>query len=367
MIDKRIDKVFFWIVVSLVLLGFFAFTSASLGLLAKEGIKFSDVALNQVFFGIFLGSLALLYFSRVKYTFWQKYGFYIFIASVLATLLVFIPGIGIEHGGAKRWIDLGFVSFQPAEFLKLGLVVYLAALLSSFKPKIKSFSYGFVPLAAVLGVSGLILLSQPDTGTLLVIVITAMTMFIAAGGRWKHVLGFGALGGIAATILVFLRPYIMDRVVTFLDPSKDPLGLSYQIQQSLIAIGSGGIIGKGFGQSLQKFDYLPEAIGDSIFAIWAEEFGFIGAASLIVLFLFFAIRGLRIARISTTHFGRLLAIGLVILIVSQSFINIASMLGVFPITGMPLLFVSHGGTALFFTLLEVGIILNISKYRRERR
>jgi len=157
----------------------------------------------------------------------------------------------------------------------------------------------------------------------------------------------------------------MERVLTFLDPGRDPLGSSYQLQQSLIAVGSGEVAGRGFGQSIQKFEYLPEPTGDSIFAVAAEEFGFIGSTILVGLFLAFAYRGLHIARTAPTQFGGLLVLGLVILIVVQSFINIASMLGLFPLTGMPLLFVSQGGTALFFTLLEAGVILNVSKYRRK--
>ena len=156
----------------------------------------------------------------------------------------------------------------------------------------------------------------------------------------------------------------MDRILTFLNPSSDPLGNGYQIQQSLIAIGSGHIFGRGFGQSVQKFDYLPEPMGDSIFAVFAEEFGFMGALLLLSLFIFFAFRGLKIATHSPDQFGGLLVVGIVILIVSQSFINIGSLIGIFPLTGLPLLFISHGGTALFFALVGVGIVLNVSRYAK---
>jgi cell division protein FtsW len=189
-------------------------------------------------------------------------------------------------------------------------------------------------------------------------------MFVTAGGRWRDVFIAGLIGIIFLAGLAYSRPYIFDRIETFIKPGEDLQGSSYQLNQSLIAIGSGQIFGRGFGQSVQKFNYLPEPIGDSIFAVAAEEWGFVGSTVLIFLFLAFAIRGLKIATWSSDIFGGLLATGIVILITVQSLVNIASMLGVFPLTGMPLLFVSHGGTALFFAMAEVGIILNISKQRQ---
>jgi len=361
---RRSDRLFLGIVIFLVFLGFLVFTSASLGLLAKGNVSFSSVAFKQLFFGIFLGSIALIVVSNIHYRFWKKYSFYIFSFSVISSLLVFIPGVGIEHGGANRWIDLGFVSMQPAEFLKLGFVIYFAAILSSVKSKIGSFKYGVLPAASIIALVSIVLLSQPDTGTLLVIGSTAFVMFLAAGGRWKHV-GIATLFSIAGlAVLAALRPYIKERMLTFLDPARDALGAGYQIQQSLIAIGSGELTGRGFGQSIQKFSFLPEPIGDSIFAVAAEEFGFIGGAVIISTFLFLAFRGIYIAQKSPDTFSGLLVLGIVILIISQSFVNIASMLGVMPLTGLPLLFISKGGTALFVTLLSVGIILNVSKYKR---
>ncbi len=205
---------------------------------------------------------------------------------------------------------------------------------------------------------------QPDTGSVLVIAVAGLAMFVTAGGRWRDVFIAGLIGIIFLAGLAYSRPYIFDRIETFIKPGEDLQGSSYQLNQSLIAIGSGQIFGRGFGQSVQKFNYLPEPIGDSIFAVAAEEWGFVGSTVLIFLFLAFAIRGLKIATWSSDIFGGLLATGIVILITVQSLVNIASMLGVFPLTGMPLLFVSHGGTALFFAMAEVGIILNISKQRQ---
>lgn len=360
---RHADKFLLGIVGLLVFFGFIIFASASLGLLARDGAGFSIVTLKQVFLGIVLGGLALVGTSRLDYRVWKKYAFHLFIFSLVLTTLVFVPVIGLTHGGATRWIDLRIISFQPAEILKLGFVVYLAALLVAFGPKIKTWQYGLLPVGIALAASGLVLINQPDLGTLLVLSITGIAMFIGAGGKWKHVGVIIGVLGLMAAILLLIKPYALERVLTFVDPSRDPLGAGYQIKQSLIAVGSGEIFGRGFGRSIQKFQYLPEPTGDSIFAVAAEEFGFVGSVVLIVLFLLFAFRGFVLACAAPTRFGGLLILGLVILVVSQSFINIAAMLGVAPLTGMPLLFVSQGGTALFFTLLEMGIILNISKQR----
>jgi len=358
------DRFFLITTIILVVLGLAIFTSASLGLLAKDGASFGSVALKQFLFGGLGGSIALVTLSNIHYRQLKKYSFYIFIAGLALSLFVFLPFLGMEHGGAKRWISLGFFSFQPAEFLKLGFVIYFAAILSSVRTRIGTFKHGVLPALTLLGLVGAVLLSQPDTGTFLVILITGFAMFIAIGGRWKHVMGTGMFALLSLGVLILTRPYIKERILTFIDPARDALGAGYQIQQSLIAIGSGELTGRGFGQSIQKFSYLPEPIGDSIFAVSAEEFGFIGAMLIIIAFLTFASRGVFIAQKAPDYFSGLLVLGIVILMISQSFINIASMLGLFPLTGMPLLFISKGGTALFVALAGVGIILNVSKYRK---
>ncbi|NQV88401.1 MAG: cell division protein FtsW [Parcubacteria group bacterium] len=358
------DKPFLIAVILLTVGGFFIFSSASLGLLARDGAEFSSVAFNQAFFGLFLGTIALIINSKIHYRFWRKYALFIFLASIVLTLLVFVPGLGFTHGGAQRWIVIAGFSFQPAELLKIGFIIYFAAWMSGIKEKVTSFSYGLLSFIGITGITGLILLKQPDTGTFIVIFFAGLAMFVVAGALWRHV-GLLLLAVFCGVLILSLfRPYIKDRITTFLDPSKDSLGSGYQIQQSLIAIGSGGIGGRGFGQSVQKFNFLPEPIGDSIFAVAGEEFGFIGASSIILLFLFFAFRGLKISIKAPDSFGRLLVVGIVILIISQSFVNIGAILGVLPLSGIPLVFVSHGGTALFMTLAEIGIVLNISKYQK---
>jgi cell division protein FtsW len=357
----KINKVFlFWTVV-LVVGGFFIFMSASLGELAKNEVKFSSVAFNQVFYGLFFGSIACLIFARIDYHVWKKYSFIFFVGSVLLTLLVFVPHVGMEHGGAKRWIDLGFISFQPSELLKIAFVMYFSAWLTGLKEKVGTISWGLLPFILFGGLLGTILLAQPDTDTFFVIIFAALAMYIASGAKWRHI-GILAILGIAViATLYFTRPYIKQRIEVMIHPSANDQTSGYQLNQSLIAVGSGQIWGRGFGQSIQKFHYLPEPIGDSVFAVAAEEFGFFGAFIITALFVMFGLEGLKISTKSKDNFGRLVSLGIVILIVSQAFVNIGGIIGVLPLTGIPLPFVSHGGTALFITLVEVGILMNISR------
>ncbi len=363
--EKRVDRILLGIISLLVIGGFFIFTSASLGLLARDGARFTSVATSQILFGIIGGSIALFVASQIYYRNWRQYAFYIFLASIALTLLVFVPGIGFSHGGAQRWILIGGFSFQPAEFLKVAFIIYMATWLSGMQKYIADTLRGTLPFAGIVGGVGIVMLLQPDTDTFLIMATAATAMFIIAGGRWRDValMGVAALG--LVLLLAFTRPYIMDRITSFMNPDLDPLGSSYQVQQSLIAVGSGGLTGRGFGQSIQKFEYLPEPIGDSIFAVYAEEFGFLGSVMLILILSFFTFRGYKIASHAKDQFGMLLVVGIMTLIVIQAFLNIASMVALFPMSGLPLPFISHGGTALLATLGAVGIVLNVSKYQKK--
>ncbi|MBI3631909.1 MAG: cell division protein FtsW [Candidatus Vogelbacteria bacterium] len=359
---KSYDKLFFSIVLILVLSGLFIFSSAALGIFADGVNNYIFIVLKQVVIGLLFGAGALYLVSGIYYKHWQKWSVYLFIFSILSTLLVFIPQIGISTLGARRWIDLGFVSIQPSEFLKFGFVVYFASWLASKNDRVSNLKDGFLPAMFILAIPSIILLNQPDTGTLLCILLAGISMFFVAGGKAKHLLLLLLVIALGIGYIIYTKPYAMARITTFLDPQSDPLGAGYQIRQALIAIGSGQILGRGFGQSIQKFNFLPEPLGDAIFAVSAEEFGFVGSTTIIFLFLGFTLRGLRLSSRSPDQFSRLLALGIVILISSQSFINIGAMLGVLPLTGVPLLFISHGGTALLFALAEVGLLLNISKF-----
>ncbi len=357
----KVDKSFLVVTIILIVAGFFIFSSASLGLLAKESSNYSSVAFSQTILGLLLGSIAMIIASRLDPALWKKYALFVFLAAVFINILVLFPQIGFEHGGARRWIKLGSISFQPSEIMKFGFIVYFAAWAAWVKAKIETFEWGFIPLVALLGVCGGLLLAQPDTDNFMVIVITGLTMFIVAGGRWRYVLILMVVGVLGVGFLAYTRPYVKQRIMTFVNPTADSLGASYQIQQSLIAIGSGGLFGRGFGQSVQKFTYLPEPVGDSIFAVAAEEFGFVGSVLLIAIFVLFATRGLKIASKVPNPFNRLLVVGIVIMIITQAFVNIGAMLGVLPLSGITLPFVSHGGTSLFICLFEIGVILSISR------
>lgn len=360
---KSVDTILLTIVVVLVATGFLIFSSASLGLLARDGASFASVAFSQFAFGIIGGAVALFITSNIYYRNWRRFAFYIFTISLLLTVAVFIPGLGMSHGGATRWLDLGFTSVQPSEFLKIGFVIYLATWFSGLHKRIDDWRYGLLPFIGSIGVVGVIMLSQPDTDTFIIMVAAGMAMYIAAGAKWQHIGSIIAVGLIGLLLIAIIRPYVMDRLTTFLNPEADPLGSGYQIQQSLIAIGSGGLVGRGFGQSIQKFEYLPEPIGDSIFAVYAEEFGFLGTSILIITLVSLALRGYKIAAQSDDIFGTLLVTGFITIIISQAFLNIAAMTGMAPLSGLPLPFISHGGTALMATLAALGIVLNVSKYR----
>lgn len=359
--SKHIDRPFFLITALLVISGIFIFASASLGLLTRSGASFSSVAFNQIVLGLSLGIIGGAALTYVDYKKFKRLSFFLFAGALLLLLAVFLPVIGFDAGGARRWLLVGPLTLQPSEIMKLAYVLYLAAWLSGVRQKISTFTYGIVPFILITAVAVTPILLEPDTDTSLVIMITGLCMLFASGARLRHIALLGLLGLIVLSTLVFTQPYIKERILTFLDPGRDPYGGSYQIQQSLIAIGSGEVFGRGFGQSVQKFQHLPEPIGDSIFAVASEEFGFIGASALIILFLLFIIRGLRIATHTKDSFGGLAVVGIVILIGSQSFINIAALLGLIPLAGTPLIFISHGGTALLLALLEVGIVLNISR------
>ena len=361
---KKVDKIFLISFFSLLICGLTVFISASLGIYARNNAQFTSIIFNQMFLGLFLGLIACFITSQINYKYWQKFSFYIFALSIFVILLVFVPKIGISHGGAARWIHIGSFSFQPLEFLKIGFIIYFAAWIDGMKEKVQTLKYGLLPFMVIIGVIGAILLKQPDTDSFIILFVVGISMYIIGGGKWRHIFLLITVGLIGVSALIFVRPYLLARLTTFLNPADNPLTSGYQIQQSLIAVGSGQLFGRGLGQSIQKFKFLPESIGDAVFPIAAEELGFIGSVFIIFLFVFFLSRGLKIANLAPNVFSRLLVIGIVILITIQSFINIASMTGVLPLTGEPLIFFSQGGTALFFTLAEIGMIINISKFRK---
>lgn len=361
------DRIFALIVLALVVGGIAMFSSAALGLLARADASPWNLAITQLLLGLIPGIIALLILRFMPPKTIEKLVIPGYLFALLFTAAVFIPGLGHTANGATRWIDFGFATVQPSEFLKVATVLMLAWWLSRAKTKIKDVRVGLIPFSVIVGLPSLILLAQPNTSTVLVIGATAMALYFLAGAPWRDflIIGVAAIAGLA--MLVSMRPYLMERVETFLNPASDPLSSGYQIQQSLIAIGSGGLLGRGFGQSVQKFNYLPEPVGDSVFAVFGEEFGFLGALAVILLFVAFAARGFTIASEAATSFGAFAATGLTLVITLSAFLNIGAMLGVLPLTGLPLPFVSHGGTALLTALASVGIILNVAAHRARKR
>jgi cell division protein FtsW len=315
--------------------------------------------------GLILGLLLFWIFSRLDYRIFKKYGNWILGGTILLLLLVLIPGIGIKNNTvAQSWIKVPRLgSFQPSEIAKLGLIIFFSAWLE-FKTVIarSGFQDIFFKFLIILGVLAGLILLQPDMGTAAIVVLIAMIIYFAAGAPLLHFGILGAMATIGSFILVKLAPYKMDRFTAFLDPSVDPLNTSYHINQALLAIGSGRLFGVGLGQSRQKLMYLPEVSADSIFAIIGEELGFLFCILFVAALILFLIRGLKAASGAPDFFGKILATGITGWIVIQAFINIGGMLSVMPMTGVPLPFISAGGTALMTTLAACGILVNISKW-----
>ena len=359
------DRAFLVITAVLALGGIAIFSSALLGLLARPNASVASAALSQVVFGLGAGIGAFAIARTIPLALVKRWAPWLYGASLLLTALVFVPGIGKHVNGATRWLDLGITTVQPAEFLKFGAVIMVAWLLSKYSKKLKDWRYGLAPFLGIVGAPAVILLAQPNTSTTALVLATAGIMYFAAGAPMRDFAVIALIAIVTLAALLHFRPYAMKRVETFIHPSAaDALGGGYQIQQSLIAIGSGGISGRGFGQSVQKFNYLPEPDGDSVFAVFGEEFGFIGSVILVALFALFAARGIVIAGESRDLFGGLTALGFSWLIAFQAFVNMSAMLGIVPLTGLPLPFVSHGGTALMMVLAAAGLILNIAAHRK---
>ena len=358
---KSVDTPFLLTFCALVLFGLLIFSSAALGLLARDGASFTSVAVSQLLLGLVLGGMFLTVLSRIDYRRLRPYTPYFFAFAVGLTALTFIDGVGVELKGAARWLQLGPVTFQPEELLKFASVALLAGVYATSVKRVPTLRGGILPLGFIGGSAALLLLLQPSTDGAVIVGVACIAMLFVAGGRIPHLLLLFAVGMLALGFAVYQNPHLKERFQTFFDQTKDPQGAGWHIQQSLIAVGSGEFLGKGFGQSIEKFSYLPEPIGDSIFAVAAEEFGFVGSVALVLLYAGVALLGLRIAARAPDPFGGLLVVGLVVLIIGQSFMNISSTLGLIPLSGLPLIFVSHGGTALAIALAEVGVILSVSR------
>jgi cell division protein FtsW len=312
---------------------------------------------------ITVGLVAWFVASSINYQNWRRWAPYVLIAAIVALVALLVPGLSFAKNGATRWLKLGPASFQPAELLKIAMVVYLAAWFEKRNTELKSLWDGLIPFSVMLFiVSIVVVVFQRDLGTMMVLALAAVGMFYVAGIRLHH-LALLAAGGLTlgwAAIIAF--PHRLARLTAFLDPTKDATASGYHINQALIALGSGGILGLGLGKSIQIYGYLPEASNDSIFAVIGEEFGLIGALLIVGLFGLLVYRGIKVAAAAPDTFGRLLATGITLVFMFQAFINIAAMLSLVPLTGIPLPFISYGGSSLVIMLFSAGILMNISKY-----
>ncbi|OGE83248.1 MAG: cell division protein FtsW [Candidatus Doudnabacteria bacterium RIFCSPLOWO2_01_FULL_44_21] len=370
MIKKKIllpiDKYLLWVVLILLGIGLLSLSSASTVLSYQRFGNNYYFFLRQIFFGVIPGLILMYIFSRIDYHRWQKWIPLLVLVGIGLLVAVLIPKIGFEAGGARRWINFGAFLFQPAEFVKLVMILYLASWYDKRQHHVHDLYFGFLPSLAIVGVVAGLIILQPDIGTMLVLAAIAAAMFFIGGVRMRYIYASAAAAILALWLVIKAAPYRVSRFLAFLDPSADTRGISYQINQALLAIGSGGLWGEGFGQSRQKYSYLPEPIGDSIFAIMSEELGFIRISLILLLFSFFAIRGYKIARNSPDTFGRLVAGGITSWLLFQTLINIGGITGLIPLTGIPLTFISYGSTSLALSLASVGILLNISRYTHEK-
>ena len=321
---------------------------------------------RQLLFGLLPGLILAYLAYRIPLSFWKKAALALLILNLILLVLVFVPGFRLLENGAQRWLKIGPLSFQPSEFLKITILLFLASWLSSkSKHEINSFKKTILPFWVLIFLAGILVILEPATGNFVVIVASALVVLMVAGMTIRN-LGISlALLAMIMALVVVSSPYRYERVLHFLNPSQDVSGLNktYQSRQSLISVGSGGLLGVGFGKSQQKYNYLPESYSDLIFAIWAEESGFIGVFGVILAFLFLAFLGLGIAKKSGDNFSAYLAVGLTSWIVGQAFLNMAVSCSLLPIIGLPLPFFSAGGSILLVTLLSVGLLLNIAKNR----
>lgn len=365
--SSSIDYTLLLIVGAIVLFGLVMLLSAS----SPSGYaEFGDsyyFVKHQVIFGLIPGIAALIAFSRIPYTFWRTHAWNLLILSIILLVLVFIPGLSAGIGTAHSWISIGGVfSIQPSEIVKLTFLFYLAAWLAERgKHGVRDVHAGFLPFMMVLGMIMLLMILQPDVGTMSIIAAMSLVVYFVAGAPITYILGLilTAVAGLA--VLITTAPYRAARLTTFLHPELDPQGIGYHVNQALLAIGSGGILGLGYGHSRQKFQYLPEVSGDSIFAIIGEEMGFLVAILTIFMFLLLLWRILSIAKRAPDLFAKYTVVGIGAWIGIQTFVNIGSMVALLPITGVPLPFISYGGTALAVSLAAIGVVLNVSKGMRK--
>ncbi|MFA6354332.1 MAG: FtsW/RodA/SpoVE family cell cycle protein [Candidatus Paceibacterota bacterium] len=328
-------------------------------------IKFNDTYYflkHQILSGLLIGLIGLVLAYKINYHLYKKFALPFLIGSICLLALVFTK-FGVASGGASRWLQFGSLQFQPAELLKLTFILYLAAWLSNSKINRKGkFIEGMLPFLVIVGVISVLLLLQPATSIVVILIGSALIIYFTSGAKFKYFAVLLGLGVAVLGLIVIFTPYRLTRIMTFLNLKNDNLGSNYHVNEAKIAIGSGGIFGVGYGESKTKASRLPAPIDDSIFAVTGEELGFVGSGSLVVVFGLLVFRLLMVAKNLSDRFGQYLLIGFASIIGIQSIINIGAISGLFPLTGIPLPFISYGGTAMAVFLTMAGISMNISRF-----
>lgn len=358
---KKIDKVLAGSVIILSLFGIIMIYSAS-NIWAEY--KFNDPYHYVKYQGIFfiIGLILMWIVSKIDYKLYYQKSNAIIITCFILLILVLIPGIGSVRNGSRSWFGIGSLGIQPSEAAKLGLIIFTSKYLSNSNKFVKSYTQGVFPILGItLLFFGLIML-QPDLGTGVILVMAIISLLFIAGVNMKFFLAGGVVGVIGIVVLIIIAPYRMDRITSFLDPWKDALGTGFQIIQSLYAVGPGGLLGLGFGNSIQKHFYLPEPQTDFIFSIIAEEFGVAGAFIVVGLFGIILWRSIKISLNTKDLFSKYLSFGMIFQIIFQALMNLMVVIGMIPVTGVTLPFLSYGGSSLLITMISMGILLNISRY-----
>lgn len=357
---KKLGLYLFFTAIILIIFGLvMIYSASSIWAMYKFSDSFKYVKQQGLF--ILVGIILVLGIRKIDYRIYYKNATKIFLTCIILLVLVLIPGIGSVRNGSRSWFGIGSFGIQPSEFAKIGLIILTSKYLSKSNKFVKNVKKGVIPILSVLFlVFGLIML-QPDFGTGMIIVVSILAMLFIAGVNMKFFVGLGLLGVIGIVILIVIAPYRMDRITSFIDPWSDPLGTGFQIIQSLYAIGPGGLLGMGFLKSRQKQFYLPEPQTDFIFSIISEEFGVLGVVIISSLFILLLLFGIKIALNTKDNFAKLLSFGLIFQMLIQAVMNLMVVIGLIPVTGVTLPFLSYGGSSLLVSMVSIGIILNISK------
>lgn len=360
--SSRVDSGIFLLSVGLIIFGLIAVLSAS-SVISYERFGHNNYYFyRQLIFGS-LGILLIFVFSKIDYNFWKRWNRPLLLIGIAALALVLLPSIGFKPSTARSWFRVGTFLLQPSEFAKIFLIFYLASWFERKKDSGSNFWFGLLPPLIVTGIIIGLIVIEPDLGTASIVALIAFTIFFAVGVKLRYLAALAVAGVFGLWAMIKIFPSRAARIVTFLDPSLDPRGIGYHINQALLAIGSGGFWGYGYGKSLQKHNYLPEPIGDSIFAVMAEELGFVRIIFLVLAFTLLVILGLKVAKRAPDKFGQLTAVGIVAWIGLQAFINMAAISNLMPLTGITLPFISHGGSSLISVSIAIGVLLNISRHK----